>query len=230
MSEQLENPNIAKFLEGLAQQASAEIPLILEYDSECEDMRTWPWPVRSEGIRVTPTELEEGYHAHLFRLPSCFCQNTSGSTESRVFISQSWEHFGEYMVGCAKQKCKYEVALERPYATAGLPTRIYAPCTPEDCPMKRLPVRSKLPFDRKRGTRVVIDRLKPEHIETVSQKLERLSSSVNPGLSASEFQELFSRCKECECFTTKRAFKYHKCLVGNKDSSDMEDIADWGEA
>ncbi|KAG6903994.1 hypothetical protein DXG01_013452 [Tephrocybe rancida] len=200
--------NLAAFMERIAQQSDTSVPLILSYDPQLDDLRPWSWPVDCDGIRVTPTTLQ-GYRAHLFRLPSCLCAlpDADGEgadyTDTHIYVSEMWEFLGEYMLGCVNKKCGYDVGLEKPYSTPGIPTWQYElcqggqeenQCKPHSAPMG---VKRKSPFQ-----------VEPEDTR---RKLNRLDSSVNPGLSPREFHQLFFRCKHCDKFMSKRAFRHHQC-------------------
>lgn len=46
---------------------------------------------------------------------------------------------------------------------------------------------------------------------SISNLLESLDSRVNPGVTGDEFRRLIVRCCSCGQFTTRRAFRNHKC-------------------
>ena len=52
----------------------------------------------------------------------------------------------------------------------------------------------------------------PKGEETAFERLLRLDSVTQPGLSEREFRKLFARCR-CGKVTTRRVFKDHICLI-----------------
>ncbi|KAG6906049.1 hypothetical protein DXG01_016124 [Tephrocybe rancida] len=185
---------LVKLIGRLKKQKDAKIPYVLEFIAELQDLRPWSWPIDSDGIRVTPTELQ-GYRAHLFRLPCCLCAVplTKGEslryTTSQIYVSETWEFLGEYMLGCANQgqKCGYEGVEEQP---------------------------SKV----KAMALLDIEKLAPTQIEDARQKLNRLDARLNPGVSSTEFYQLFVTCRECDQFMARRVFKYHRCTAINPEA------------
>ncbi|KAG6913403.1 hypothetical protein DXG01_007068 [Tephrocybe rancida] len=127
---------LATLLEKIHQQATAQLLNIVSYCIKRNDnMNPWAWPINSNGIRLTPVELQ-GYQAHRFHLLCCLCpmQEAKGDvcryTQSEVYVSRKWEFFRDYMMGCANpdKKCGYEISLEKPYSMPGLHTRHYVSC------------------------------------------------------------------------------------------------------
>ncbi|KAG6913770.1 hypothetical protein DXG01_004415 [Tephrocybe rancida] len=65
---------------------------------------------------------------------------------------------------------------------------------------------------------VDIEKLAPTQIEDMQQKLNRLDARLNPGVSSTEFSQLFVTCSECDQFMARRVFKHHRCTTINREA------------
>ncbi|TFK34092.1 hypothetical protein BDQ12DRAFT_669654 [Crucibulum laeve] len=127
--------------------ASTQKRLVLQYDTERDELAPWKWPVGANGEHLTPCDLQNHRETHVFLSPGCFCslklslqlresQGAAAPTPSifiealiyRVRGRSAWT--GEYVASCALDICGYFVPLERLYGRFGIPIRRYPSRTP----------------------------------------------------------------------------------------------------
>jgi|SRR5258708_7860352 hypothetical protein len=71
---------------------------------------TYQRPVTPEGARVTPSDFNSYRNNHDFRAPCCLCASDApenGYTECAIYIPLEGQYKGEYVAGCAFNRCGY---------------------------------------------------------------------------------------------------------------------------
>lgn len=113
----------ASYLDDIREQRRLLPYVILHFDPVSRDLQLWFWPATSEGVRILPSGFDFYRSSHDFRAPCCLCASEAfrnDYTESAIYVPQTGQYQGEYVVGCAYNRCGYVVAIERMYARRGL--------------------------------------------------------------------------------------------------------------
>jgi hypothetical protein len=64
--------------------------------------------VTQTGARVTPSDFLSYRAVHDFKAPCCLCAIARGDyTESAVYLAPQGPYVGEYVAGCALERCGY---------------------------------------------------------------------------------------------------------------------------
>jgi hypothetical protein len=72
-------------------------------------------PIDEMGRRVTPSTLSDHRITYQFKAPCCVCAENSPTAdyiETAIYVATSGPYFGEYVAGCALNKCGYLSKLE----------------------------------------------------------------------------------------------------------------------
>ncbi|KIM73385.1 hypothetical protein PILCRDRAFT_15292 [Piloderma croceum F 1598] len=195
--------------------------VILHYNPISRDLPAWFWPVTSDGRRVFPSNLLDYRNFYDFRTPCCLCAiNGVSFTESAIYVAVRGPYSGEYVAGCASGVCGY---LERLYAMRGLLLQKYSVHALEahaPAPVVRQSRRNATPISfpvvplAGPGVAASVPTYEApiRGPETVLNRLLRLDSWARSGLSESEFNRLFAKCR-CGLIMTRRVFRGHICAV-----------------
>ena len=66
-----------------------------------------PRPIASSGERVPPSDFDDYRASRKFTAPSCHCAQSGPATESAIYVAVEGEFWGEYVAGCAADRCGY---------------------------------------------------------------------------------------------------------------------------
>ncbi|KAG0693481.1 hypothetical protein DFH29DRAFT_881418 [Suillus ampliporus] len=187
----------------LAARVSNSTNAVLELDKTGETLCTWHWPVKKDGERVVPSDLVAYRNSHQFRAPHCLCafmddHDPINHHEAAIVISTRGPNLGQYVACCALSKCGYVGPDEaRPHEIMFV--------------------------DRNDIKLELIQRCQLRRNEKTFEKLLKLDSFTQPGLTADEFRSFLTQCNGCELIMTRRIFERH-CCVGKRGDEEVIDL------
>ncbi|KAF8057998.1 hypothetical protein FPV67DRAFT_1676766 [Lyophyllum atratum] len=216
---------IQTFLKRIEQQERSETPYILHYDPEKQDLRPWLWPVKGDGQRIRPEDLDGHCETHDLRAPSCLCAILDRKPPT-IYVEGIFHRQGDaYKVSCASNRCGYSIALGRFYTLPALPVKKYG-LRRKDCPEDE---------ENRVGKRVGSDflplrlRIPKNGQATTFGLLMQLDDATAPGLPGDIFANIFVQCIWCRWVTTSDAFHRHTCLVAPAPKKVLSDLALGGD-
>ncbi|KAG0692081.1 hypothetical protein DFH29DRAFT_883111 [Suillus ampliporus] len=146
----------------------------------CEDARR---PADGEGKKIPPSDLEEHQKEYDFRYPCCLCTDSGGREVYVEAAVYSWWNGTTKMshctTRCASNTCRYQVKIDTYFQIAPLAAFQYLRRVIGPKEQKTAPIQLRWTLQEQ------------------TELLNKLSSSVDDGITVGEFQSLFKRCKKC---------------------------------
>ncbi|KAG1845196.1 hypothetical protein F4604DRAFT_1688813 [Suillus subluteus] len=155
---------------------------LLHYDRASKSMVEWYWPADGEGKMIPPSDLEKGREKYDFRYPCWLCADSGGSEAYVETAVYSWwnedakkSHWNEdakkshWTARCASDTCGYQVKIDTYFKTMPWVAFQYP---------RRGPKEKKIASVQFEWT-----------LREQKDLLNRLSLSVNDGITEGEFQE-----------------------------------------
>ncbi|KAG2744886.1 hypothetical protein P692DRAFT_20850060 [Suillus brevipes Sb2] len=201
--------------ENLAARVSNSTNVVLELDNETrKTLAVWSWPVDENGARVVPSDLVAYRKSHRFRGPRCLCaflddHKPNDHHEAAIVMLKRGPRTGEYVACCASSKCGYVAFIEQTFNSCELPVKRYSRRNPDEARPHDIMFLDgediKLEFIQKR------QRQRNKTHDTFDRLL-KLDSFTQPGLTEAEFRRFLTRCNNCQLIMTRRTFERHHCM------------------
>ncbi|KAG2744377.1 hypothetical protein P692DRAFT_20744729 [Suillus brevipes Sb2] len=183
---------IAKFItEALLSTSS-----LLHFDANSQTMIGWSWPADNDYNMIPLHQFDDYRKSRFLRYPCCLCADMrqQNYVESIVY---SWRDgingASVWKARCAMDSCGYQVKIEKYFQLWSQSIRVY-----------RL--------------RVSATEKRPREIRQVWSSCEQdiLFSRLNSWageITPEEFLILFQNCQLCNQIGTRRAMRFHRCLL-----------------
>ncbi|KAG2753241.1 hypothetical protein P692DRAFT_20723138 [Suillus brevipes Sb2] len=168
---------------------------LLHYDRASKSMVEWYWPADGEGKMIPPSDLEKGREKYDFRYPCCLCADSGGSEAYVETAVYSWWNEttkkSHWTARCASDTCGYQVKIDTYFKPMPWVAFQYP---------RRDPREQKIASVQFEWT-----------LREQKDLLNRLSLSVDDGITEGEFRVLFKRCKNCTRVGVRSAMNCHIC-------------------
>ncbi|KIM75849.1 hypothetical protein PILCRDRAFT_13225 [Piloderma croceum F 1598] len=127
--------NIPTGVQAFAVKANDCNNAVLQYCYNTGEMGIWWWPWNG-GSRLGPSQIQDHRETHDMLGPGCICPMVYPSgpnfVEAAIFMLTDGPLVGQYVAGCARNKCGYLVPMEPIFVHPGVPVKCYAPRLPNE--------------------------------------------------------------------------------------------------